>query len=397
MVMNLNVLRYMGKVTISSIPDILQPVMKYGLSHVMREAFIPLVTNLKAFKISAREARYSGVGNDATLNLRTQQLLDVTDDLGRGSKFERGVEWASSRQGAVALFNYWTDAAKAWTAVSSNARLMDSIARVMTGKSDAKVEQYLASVGMGRREVEAVWEQASKVGAHQRQQGVWLPNTEMWEQGSDGLRFYRSALAREVNRTIVTPGVEKPAWTNATMSGRMVSQFKSFGMASTYRVLLAGMQQRDAAFVQGVLGSLALGALSYYIYGMATGGKAKETMLNAGLDRWADEAIARSGVTAIFGMGQDLLSRMPVVSPYTTFSGGRTSRRGGDDFLSALMGPSYDFVKTASDVAAGAADPTQSTVHKFRTLLPWQNTILLQKAFDYMESANPAGLPARRN
>lgn len=391
-VSNMNVLRYMGMVTASSIPDMAQPILKYGLAHVFREAFIPMITNFKAFKMSAREGKYAGVATDSSLNTRPQAVLDIMDNLRRGSKFERGVEYATGKQGLLAGFNMWTDLQKMWTSVSANARLMDSVARVML-KDDKKAGQILAEVGIGPEEAAAIWQEALRVGGAEKHNGVWLPNTESWQQGT-GLRAYRAALAREVNRTIVTPGVERPIWTNQTQTGRLLSQFKSFTFASTQRTMMAGLQQRDLRYVQGVTASVALGAMSYYVASLASS-DAYEKMIEATPSRWIDEAVARSGMLAVFGLGQDLLSRMPVTAPYSSFSGARTTRRGGDDLLETIAGPTFgDLASRASDIVTGIDDPTQSTVHKFRTLLPGQNLIWLRRLYDEIEAAVP--VPERR-
>lgn len=385
---NLNVLRYMGMVTVSSLPDAAQPIMKYGIGHVFSEAFIPMITNFKDFKLAAREGRYAGVATDSVLGTRPQAVLDVMDNLRRGSKFERGVEYATGKQGLLAGFNIWTDMMKMWTSVSANAKIMDSVARVMS-KDDKKAGAYLAQVGIGPQEAAAIWEQAQKAGASEKHNGVWLPNTEVWDTLSDGQRFYRQALAREINRTIVTPGVERPLWTNATQTGRLISQFKSFTFASTQKVVMAGLQQRDAAFLQGVIGSLGMGAMSYYVSSLSSE-KGYADMQNAKLGKWFDESISRSGILAVFGLGQDLLSRIPVTAPYSSFSGARTTRRGGDDLLETIAGPSYgDLANKAANILGNIQDPTESTVHKFRQLLPWQNLIWFRSLLDQVEKAAP--------
>lgn len=385
-VMHLNVLRYMGGVTISSLPDVARPVMRYGLTRVFRDGFMPLITNLKAAKMSAKEARQAGVAIDALTSQRANSLFEVLDDLGRGSKFERTVEYLSGKQGLVALFNYWTDVMKGITAGVTNAKLMDSVMDVVdNAKPDKASIQFLAEVGIDGNLAQRIADQVRKNAGGGKVDGVWLPQTENWKDDI-ALRGFRAALAREVNNTIVTPGVERPLWTNASTAGRMVSQFKSFAMSSTYKTVLAGLQQRDANFVTGVTISLAMGALSYYTYSLATPDRYKR-MQEAGLDKWADEAIQRSGVLGILGMAQDITSRIPATAKISSFSGGRSSRRGGDDLIEALMGPTFDFAKTSADVLAGAHDPTASTAHKMRQLLPWQNVTYLSYLFDTIEKS----------
>lgn len=384
-VMHLNVLRYMGGVTISSLPDVARPVMRYGLMRTFRDGFLPLVTNLKALKMARREARLAGVGIDAITAQRANSLFEILDDLGRGSKFERGVEFLSGKQGLIAAFSYWTDAMKTITAAIANAKVMDSVMQVVEGGTDAKAAaQFLAEVGIDGELAQRISEQVLKNGGGGKVDGVWLPQTERWTD--DGaLRAYRAALAREVNNTIVTPGVERPLWTNASTAGRMLSQFKSFAFSSTYKTALAGLQQRDRHFVEGVTISLAMGVLSYYLYSVARGGDAYERMQNAKLDTWADEAIQRSGVLGVLGLAQDITSRIPATAKISSFSGGRSTRRGGDDLVEAILGPSFDFAKTSADVITGIHEPTESTIHKMRQLLPWQNVSYLARLFEAAE------------
>lgn len=388
-VMNLNVLRFMGGVTIASVPDVARPVMRYGLTRTFRDGWLPLVTNLKQIKISAREARLAGVGIDAYTSSRAYSLLDVTQDMGRGSRFERGVEFATQKMGVVAAFSYWTDAMKGITSAIAIPKITDSIAEVATKeKPSPEAIQFLAQNGIGPAEVDAIWKQLSSGEGGLHVNGVWLPNTESWtDEGAK--RTFRQMLAREVNNTITTPGVERPAWTNATTAGKLVSQFKSFSFSSTYKTSLAGLQQRDMAFVNGTMVSLALGALSYYLYGVSRGGDAYDRMQKASYAAWADQATQRSGIMSVMGLGQDLLSRIPVTAPYSTFSGGRTIKRGGDDLVGALFGPSFDFVTTGSDVLSQIDDPTKSTLHKGLGLAPWRNLTLFSRAYDAVENAIP--------
>jgi hypothetical protein len=392
-VMDLNVLRYMGGVTWASLPDVARPIMRNGLTRAFRDGFVPLVTNLKGLRMMAQEARQMGVGIDVLTNSRAQGILDITDDLQRGTKFERGTQYLAGRQGMVALFNYWTDAMKGLSANVSNIRILDSIGDVVNGTNSVKdATEFLASNGIDAAGAERIWAQI-KAGGGAKVNGVWLPNTADWTDDI-ARRTFQQAVAREVNNTIVTPGVERPLWVNASTTGRMIAQFKSFAFSSTSKTLQAGLQQGDMAFATGVTISLALGALSYYVSSVVKGGESYERMMNADAEAWADEAYQRSGVTSVFGLGQDLLSRIPAVSPYVSLSGGRSTRRGGDDLIEAALGPSFDFATTSARILTGIDDPTKSTLHDARTLMPWQNTHLLGWIYSAIEEQ--ANLKERR-
>jgi hypothetical protein len=396
MAQDLNVLRYMGGVTISSIPDLGRPVMRYGLLRTFRDGYAPFVTNMKEVKMLRREAMLAGVAIDVATSLRASSVFDAFDDIGRKTKFERGLRYLSAKQGVVAAFSYWTDANKAIVFSVANAKIFDSIAEVATGKGSAKTTQYLASLGFTEARIADIWSEVTKNGGGGKVNGVWLPNTELWKN-EGAVQAFRQAVAREVNNTIITPGVERPEWMTGSTVGRLVGQFKSFGFSSTHKTLAAGLQTRgwDAVnTVTGVTSSLAMGALSYYLWGVASGGERYEKMMKAGLDTWADESIDRSGLEGLFSFGRDILRRVPLTAPYSSFSGQQSTRRGGTDIVEAVGGPTLDLIQKSLQVITGIDDPTQSTAHAMRQLLPYQNVSGLSQMYDAIEQSLP--LPERR-
>ena len=389
LMMNLNVLRLMGTVSISSIPDVARPVMKYGLLRTFRDGFVPLITNFQAMKLSAREVKLAGAALDPVLHTRAAALFDVLDDLGRTSKFERGVEYLSHRQGVVALFDYWTSAMKQFTGVVANAELLDSVRLVVEGGSKREVKratEYLARNGIDGNMAADIWRETTQAGGGNRVNGVWWPNTEAWKDPAT-VRAYRAALVREVDNAIITPGVERPLWTNSTMLGRIISQFQSFAFSSTTKTLAAGLQEDTAKVLVGMNISLAFGALSYYLWALSVGGDALKQANKFDPAKYADEAITRSGLLGIGDIGQRILERIPATAPYATFSGQRTTRRGGDELLGALGGPSLDLLDNVSNVLMGADEPTQATANSARRLLPWQNVFYIRQGYDQVIDA----------
>lgn len=399
MVMNLNVLRMMGMVTTASIPDAGRPIMRYGLTRTFRDGFLPLVTNLKAFKLNVREAKIANAANELTSHSRAMAIRDVVDDLQRGSKFERAVEYGTNRIGLVALFDYWTQGMKLLTSSVSNAKLMESLAVVNGAEgtlTPAQAIKFLAEQNIDDATAKLIWKEVVENGGGGKVDGVWWPNTESWKS-ADAKMAYRQALYREVSNTIISPGLERPLLSDTNTIGRMLYQFKSFGLSATPKIALAGLQQKDAAVLSGSLASLGLGALSYYIWAVATGGKAYEDMMNADLDKWADEAMQRSGLFAGLGEVQRIAQNIPLLADYASFSNTRSTRRPGDNLVEALMGPSFDFMQGAAAVVSGLKEPTQSTLHEFRKLVPFQNTMFLREAIDAVEDAIRPRLPERRN
>lgn len=390
MMLNLNTMRLMGGVLISSIPDLARPIFRYGLKRTLRDGFVPMITQFKEMRLTMREIKALAGGLDATMQSRASAMFELLDGLGRGSKFEQVVEHASRKIGLVGLFDKWTSGMKQFSGAVAHAKFMDSIDAVVNGGKGidvAEATRFLAENNIDGDGAAKIWEQMVKAGGADKVDGRWWPNTDAWD--ADVRQLYSQAIIRETENSIITPGIDKPLWMDQTMMGRIVGQFRSFAFASTSRVVISGMQQRDMAVMNGVIFSLAFGALGYYAYAMAVGGKTRTEMLNAGVDKWIDEAIQRSGLLGIFGEVQRMAEHLPMVNRVATFSGTRSTRRGGDNLVQAFGGPSLDAVTTAANVVTNLDNPTAGTVHQARTLVPGQNIFYLRQLFDLMEQAAP--------
>jgi hypothetical protein len=401
--MNLNTLRFMGGVTISSIPDVGRPIMKYGLTRVFRDGFGAMIRDLKTVRMSQREGQLAGVaGVDPVLHSRAFAMSEITDTYGRGTALERGVQYATNKIGVLALFDYWTSAWKSFTSGLVNAEMLENISIVIEGGTEAQLKKantYLASVNLSPEIIETVWQQVQK-GGGAKINGIWLPQTERWDVSDPAVRLakraYYAAMAKEVDDTIVTPGFERPSVVDKNLPWKMLFQFKSFAMSSTTKTLMAGLQEDGfkARFLTGTMVSLAFGALSYYLWAVSVGGKAYTEMLNADIDKWADEAIARAGITGALDIAHSFAQKVPGLQPYASFSGTRSSRREGGDLSDAILGPTGDFLERTGGVLAGIDDPTIGTAKLAKGLIPLQNHFLLRQGFDAI-IAN-SGLPEKR-
>lgn len=399
--MQLNTLRMMGGVVLASISDPARVVMKYGLKRTFRDGVMPMIRNLKLARVSQREAQLAGTALDLVMHTRMHQITDVFDDAFRGTIIERGLQVGTSRLGMVALFDQWNSAWKQFAGGVANAKLLDSIRLVMEGggkKEVAAATDYLARVNIDGTLAETIWREVTNGKGGGKVDGIWLPNTEDWNildpEVARAQRAYRAALVQDIDDTIVTPGFEKPNWTDSGLPGKLIAQFKSFGLSSTQKTLMAGLQAHDAAFVNGMMISLALGGISYYLASMASGGDAQTEMENAGPDKWIDEMISRSGLIGVFDEGQRIAQRIPMLQRFASFSGTRSSRREGGDLVSELMGPTYDLLTKGSSVLAGVDEPTKQTLHQLRQMLPFQNLWYLRRLLTQIEESS--GLPERR-
>lgn len=425
--LNLNTLRLMGGVVVASMPDLARLTFKNGLLTTFKHTFIPMIRDFQTFKMTAREAKYAGTALDLALHGRSSALFDIFDEVEFGSSLERGLQWSTNNFGKyVAFFDQWNVGMKHLAAAGGNAKFMMHLEDFMTGKAKKKDIAFLAAHSIDEDAARLIWTQMNGPGGATRVNGAFLPNTENW--GKDALkrmneapdaatraaaaldydkaieaqRIYRAALSRHVDTTIVTPGLERPLWMDKNMAWRLVAQFRSFTFSSTQQVLMAAAQ--DARIGNGgtvmvaVAQSLALGALSYYTWAMARGGDAKKEMLaaieNEDWEKWADEAILRSGLIGVLGEVQRVAERTPGIDQYATLSGKSSSRSPFKTPVFDSLGPTFGLVEDLQRIAVSTLSPDQDvSTYAIRNVTPYQNVSYLAWMFDAMRKKAEEALP----
>lgn len=389
-----NTLTMMGNVVIPSQVDPAVAVWKYGFKRVFRHGVKPLIGDVKNLKLSAREAQYAGL-NELMLQDRYHLMNDIVEDAGRMSRGEKAVDFITSKIGIVGLFSYWTQYMKQWVAPIAAGRLLDSVEAVVTGStkniSQREARQVLASLGFDSGMAERIWRQRD-VGGLVNNNGLWVPHTEKWTD-VEAQEAFRAALVGEINATIVTPGVERPLFTDATLGLKLLTQFQSFMWSSHTKVLLAGLQTNQWRMVEGVLAMIPLGAWSYYADMVARG--RREEAEEAGLDKWADEIITRSPFLGVFAQAKRIGDATPGVAPYINFSSEGAERRYASSLISATLGPSVSTAEHLGGIGTGIDDPTQATANHIRRLTPFNNVTHLRLLFDKI--VENSGLPEERD
>ena len=178
-----------------------------------------------------------------------------------------------------------------------------------------------------------IWEQFTKHGVDHN--GVKIAQTADWDREWLANKF-NAAVRREIDTIIVTPGIaSRPLWTS-TMVGQHVGQFKSFAFTATQAVMISGLQQRDAAVLNGVLLSIALGAL---VYGLQEYLKGREPSDDPGVVMV--EAFDRSGLTGWLMDAHNMTERVTRGGiGLSRLTGGPTmSRYQSRNVTDTLMGP----------------------------------------------------------
>lgn len=388
--LRVNILRNLGGLTLNSIPDPHRIVMKHSLTTTFGVAFDALTSGFKTLKMAADIARRTGAGLDLERHTRVYAYGELLSEIGRGSKGERALEYATDKMGLLSIADFWNFSLKSIAAAADNINMMHHIDNFLHGTDIAESTTYLAKANLTGDLPERIWAQVEKGGAH-NENGHWYPNVEDWDDDIAS-RGYLAAIGDNINHTIIVPGLERPIYTSATMPGKLISQFRSFQMASTPKMLMAAAQQRDLPVINGMILGLALGALSDYLWATAAGGDTLKRYMSA--DRWelADRAISKSGLQASFSMLTDVAQRIQLGNDVNLaqvmglkFTNTRSGRTTGDSLVSTVLGPSADLLDKVAAVAVSLSHPTKSTVHKLRQVAPFQNIFYIRRLLDRIE------------
>jgi hypothetical protein len=220
------------------------------------------------------------------------------------------------------------------------------------------------------------------------QDGIMLPRAADWTD-KEAQEAFRAAVVREVDRAIVTPGQDKPLWMSTEL-GKAVGQFKSFGISSMQKTMLAGLQQRDAATLNGVMLSLGLGAMTYWAKMATTGHETSDDPA-----QWAVEALDKSGLTGWLMDANNIAEKATRGRVgFSALTGKQVSRFASRNVTGAFLGPSADAIADIFQVSGSifAGDTTQGDLHKLRQLVPAQNLFYLRSLFDKVEKATGSAL-----
>ena len=395
----LNYIRLLGGMTVSAIPDMARPVMVHGFSRVFGDAIVPLVKNFSAMGKLTQEMRDMGLASDMIMNSRIQQLADVTDDFSRRTMIERGLGAMSDTMGMVSVMAPWNTGFKQMTAVVSMNRMIRGIDAEIAGTISKKERTYLRQNYISKEDGVAIRKMLDEHGNIEN--GIQMPNALEWTDRK-AYNVFQAALNRDVDRTIVTPGLDKPLIATGSEIGRQVFQFKSFAIAATQRIMLSGLQQKDMAMLNGTLFAVSLGMASA-AFKMWDSGRG-EQLKDWTVEKWLAEGIDRSGVTGWLFEANNMLEKATRgnIGMSALTGANPMSRYASRNAVGALLGPSFGAATTmlsiTGDVSAAALGDDSwkaSDTHAMRKLLPYQNLFLLRQMLDSAEEGINSSIGAK--
>lgn len=354
-----NYMRLLGGVTLSSLSDIVRPQAVHGMAATMREALPALVSNTRAAKISRQDARDLGAVTEAVMNSRLASLAELQDPYRYGSQYERFLSNATRVFTKMTGLPYWNDTMKTIASVMTQNRMAKTA--LNWAKAGERDRAYLAYLGIDENLAEQIAGQIRRHGVQEG--GIWGANVRAWDD--DYLRrVWGAALNKDVDRTIVTKGVaDQPLWTRSNW-GKLIMQFKSFGMASHQKVLLSGLQESPLRLAQTMALATPLGMMVAYLKYIERGDteEAERLLDNPGL--WIADGLDRTGILSIpfeiSNTAEKLGSPLGIVSGAQAIAGdedrgGRASRYASRNKLGAVLGPSAGIFEDVSAIASQLA------------------------------------------
>lgn len=406
---DLNIVTSLNQVVISSVADLARPMFKYGVMRSMKTSWMPFIGNVKSlsgktYRMASKEINRACVLNtEPLLHGRAQSLLDLGAAHAAGkTKFERGLRFASQKNGIISLLGFWTAGMKSMAGNITHGVLSEYIPRTYRAIADnAPIESVpelltmrtkLRSLGLRDVDIIRIGQQMEKDGAMEVfSNGGKLPNLDAWDD-VDAFTAYSSAIRSDVGNMILQPNLERPNMMDENLAYSMFFQFKSFMAATNSRVIMSGVQGNDPYLFQGVMFSLAFGALSYYLGAVSKGGKAQERMEKLDSQDWIYSSVDRSGLLGLLSYPQKIAEQVPYLNQLPIFGGKDMPYRRGTGMLSAVFGPVGGQFERLTELAKNIDNPDEAAQRKNidlfrRTFVPYQNHFLFTRALDSVGAA----------
>lgn len=361
-------MRLLGNMVFAAIPDAGSTVFRWGLPSVAKA----LVASVRDIKISAAakdEFKHFNVAlalsNNEILNIMSNGTPEVLGGKSRLSKFMDGAVHVFEK---ATLNTYWTNAWKRIGTQVSSAKIFEAAEAMSKGKVNEKVVTRMAQLGLGKDDLPKIWDQFQKYG--KKYKGSYISSMADWDDTELMERFGR-AVMKDVDSTIITPGRgDIPLVFQSSQLGKTMFQFKSFTAASANKILLSGLQRRDANVLMGWTMMVALGSLSYAIRQQIAG----KDISNVDAGKIISEGIARSGV------GSMMSDMTFALNPYV-----ESSRYAGLNAQSYIFGPSANMIRDTYDALQPlikGEELKDTDKSKIARLLPYHNLFWLRMAMN---------------
>ncbi|MBT0726818.1 hypothetical protein HGT73_05375 [Rosenbergiella australiborealis] len=353
-----NFVTKLGGMTVSAIPDLARGVMMNGFQKVTR-GYATMITRSPAWKASRAEQKKMAVGLETILQSRARTMADLVDSSARTSAVEAGIERVTDVFGKLTLMGQFDDINKSVNGMITSDGIL----------SGTFATRRLAKLGINENMAQRIRQEFTQHG--EVIEGWHIGNFEKWGD-QHVASVFQAAVLKDVNNTVITPGIgDTPLWASSAM-GKTIFQFKSFTTASYNRATLGGLQEGTAQFYYGTALQIGLGALTYALKEAAKG---KE--IDWSPEKLVAEGIDRSGVLGPLMEYNNIAEKASwgTVGMGALLGTSTQSRYASRGLVGSIAGPTFGLTDSVVDVTGGIlnGDMGDRVLHNFRTLLPGNN------------------------
>lgn len=274
---NWMMLATMGKTTITSMPELVRPFAVMGIGEGFKPMMTRYIQDLEKIRPNIEYLKMSGEITDMALNSVNARYVtgEVGEHILGGNAFEKWLQESIPGYFKLNGLTPLTTWLKEVTMFASQHDVMSKSIKMANGSADERTIMQMASIGIELRDAQLL----ARMPYEALDGGTLLPSVDKW-QGHEGLRARQKmidAVQANARRAIVTPSVGDRSllFEGVWESGGKVAfesdmmtlplQFMSYAVAAHNKVLISGLQGRDANMVGGMVGMMIFGLMANYI------------------------------------------------------------------------------------------------------------------------------------
>lgn len=330
----------LGGVLPSSLADMWRIPMTQGMARYFGKDLPRLISGNKGLKLNRKLAKkYVGIA-EIVNNSRLAQIIGLNDPYIHQNPAEVFITKATSTFSKLTAMPYWNQFWKEFAGATVIDRALGNLMKGLDNVNGVE-RRWTNEAGFGM--LAPYMGQLRQAKAVEKIQGVWTLHPD---RVPDDLasQFY-GAVKKEIDRTIITPGLADLPIRMHHPLGKAAFQFKSFGFASDQKMLMRGMQDDVGNMMGGLMGMASVGMFIYMLKTLEAGRE-----LDDNPAKWVLEGIDRSGMFFVMFEANNVAEKLGLPGAYWA-SGARApaSRFATRNLSSSLMGPVFG---STMDVAA---------------------------------------------